>query len=98
MATILKRGEKWRAQIVKKGIRKNATFATKSEAVRWAQSLESQIEAGEYSPVPKMTFAELIDKYVEEVTVNKGGCAGRGFAAKSDCKNAFGLGGIGRVE
>lgn len=73
MATIRKRGESWRAEITKKGIRKSATFATKTEATRWAQSLESQIDAGEYSPVPKMTFAELIDKYVREVTINKGG-------------------------
>lgn len=73
MATILKRGEKWRAQVAKKGIRKNATFSTKAEAVRWALSLESQIDAGEYSSVPKMTFVELIDKYVEEVTVKKVG-------------------------
>ncbi|MDD7426002.1 MAG: site-specific integrase, partial [[Actinobacillus] rossii] len=73
MATIIKRGNKWRVQINKKGIRKNATFATKAEASKWAISVESQIEAGEYSPIPKMTFAELIDKYVKEVTVNKGG-------------------------
>ncbi|VTU08520.1 Uncharacterised protein [Actinobacillus indolicus] len=73
MATIIKRGDKWRVQINKKGIRKNATFSTKVEASKWAMSVESQIEAGEYSPIPKMTFAELIDKYVSEVTINKGG-------------------------
>lgn len=73
MATITKRGDKWRVHVRKKGINKTATFGTKTEAVRWAQSLESQIDAGEYSPVPKMTFAELIDKYVREVTINKGG-------------------------
>ncbi len=73
MATIAKRGDRWRVQISKNGIRKSATFSTKTEATRWAMSIESQIEAGEYSAVPKMTFAELIDKYIEEVTVHKGG-------------------------
>ena len=73
MATIIKRGDKWRAQINKKGIRKNATFATKAEASKWALFIESQIDTGEYSPVPKMTFGELIEKYVEEVTPTKGG-------------------------
>lgn len=73
MATIIKRGDKWRAQINKKGVRKSATFTTKTEASKWALFVESQIDAGEYSPVPKMTFAELIDKYVEEVTPTKGG-------------------------
>ena len=73
MATIIKRGDKWRAQINKKGIRKNATFATKTEASKWALFVESQIDTGEYSPVPKMTFGELIEKYVDEVTPTKGG-------------------------
>lgn len=73
MATIAKRGDKWRVQINKNGIRKSATFSTKTEANRWAISIESQIEAGEYSAVPQMTFAELICKYIEEVTVHKGG-------------------------
>ena len=62
MATIRKRGESWRVEIAKKGIRKSATFSTKTEATKWALFIESQIDAGEYSSVPKMTFAELIDK------------------------------------
>lgn len=73
MATIAQRGNKWRVHIRKKGITKTGTFSTKAEAVRWANFIESQIEVGEYSPIPKMTFAELIDKYVNEITVNKGG-------------------------
>ena len=32
MATIRKRGESWRVEIAKKGIRKSATFSTKTEA------------------------------------------------------------------
>lgn len=90
MATIIKRGEKWRVQIVKKGIRKSATFATKAEANRWALSIESQIDAGEYSPVPKMTFAELIDKYVEEVTVNKGGARSEALRLNRIAKTPLG--------
>lgn len=73
MATFRKRGDKWRAEISKNGIRKSATFTTKTEATRWALSIESQIESGEYSTVPEMTFAELIEKYVNEVTMLKGG-------------------------
>lgn len=73
MATILKNGKKWRAQVRKKGITKTKTFLTKSEAVSWAQWLESQIEAGEYNTIPSITFSDLIDKYLKEETILKGG-------------------------
>lgn len=90
MATIIKRGDNWRVQIRKKGITKSATFATKTEASRWALSVESQIEAGEYSAVPKMTFAELIDKYVEEVTVKKGGARSESLRLNKIAKTPLG--------
>lgn len=43
MATIRKRGESWRVEIAKKGIRKSATFSTKTEATKWALFIESQM-------------------------------------------------------
>ncbi|KAE9532276.1 hypothetical protein A1D25_09355 [Ursidibacter arcticus] len=48
-------------------------FPQKQKQVVGLCPLKVKLRQGEYSPVPKMTFAELIDKYVEEVTVNKGG-------------------------
>lgn len=90
MATIIKRGDNWRVQIRKKGITKSATFATKTEASRWALAIESQIDAGEYSAVPKMTFAELIDKYVEEVTVKKGGARAESLRLNKIAKTPLG--------
>ncbi|MEN2897511.1 hypothetical protein NDCJBJIB_02210 [Mannheimia haemolytica] len=41
MATIIKNGNKYRAQVRKKGIYKTATFSTKTEANRWAYALEA---------------------------------------------------------
>ncbi|MDY2946644.1 MAG: integrase [Mannheimia varigena] len=73
MATILKNGKKWRAQVRRKGVNKSKTFLTKSEAVSWGQWLESQIEAGEYNTIPSITFSDLIDKYLKEETILKGG-------------------------
>ncbi|WP_315569188.1 site-specific integrase [Haemophilus parahaemolyticus] len=77
-------------QINKKGIRKNATFATKTEASKWALFIESQIDSEEYSPVPKMTFAELIDKYVEEVTPSKGGARSEALRLNRIAKTPLG--------
>lgn len=90
MATIRKRGESWRVEIAKKGIRKSAIFSTKTEATKWVLFIESQIDAGEYSPVPKMAFAELIDKYVEEVTVNKGGARSESLRLNRIAKTPLG--------
>ncbi len=73
MATIIKNGNKYRAQVRKKGIYKTATFSTKTEANRWAYALEAQIDAGEYNTTPNILFAELIDKYLKEVTPTKRG-------------------------
>ncbi|EXI61644.1 integrase [Mannheimia granulomatis] len=73
MATIIKNGNKWRVQIRKKGIYKAATFSTKTEANRWAYAIEAQIDAGEYNTIPNILFAELIDKYLKEVTPTKRG-------------------------
>lgn len=73
MATIIKNGNKYRAQVRKKGIYKAATFSTKTEAVRWAYALEEQIDAGEHNTTPNILFCELIDKYLKEVTPTKRG-------------------------
>lgn len=62
---------KWRAQVRRAGVYRNATFATKREAKDWAGAIESQashIAAGGFAPVPKgATVADLIDKYTETV-------------------------------
>lgn len=73
MATIIKNGNKYRAQVRKKGIYKTATFSTRTEANRWAYVIEAQIDAGEYNTTPNILFSELIDKYLKEVTPTKRG-------------------------
>ena len=60
---------KWRAQVRRGSIYRNATFATKREAKDWATQIEAQanhIAAGGFAPVPKAaTLNDLIDKYNE---------------------------------
>ena len=52
--------------------------------------VESQIDTGEYSPVPKMTFGELIEKYVEEVTPTKGGARSEALRLNRIAKTPLG--------
>lgn len=71
MATISRKNSGWRVLIRRKNINKSKTFRTKAEAQAWANAIESQIAAGEYSDVPDITFADLIHKYVREITPTK---------------------------
>lgn len=62
---------KWRAQVRKGGLYKNATFALKRDAQMWAKQIEvqaSHIITTGYQPVPdRYTVAHLIDGYAESV-------------------------------
>lgn len=72
MATITKRNNKWRVQIRRKGVSKSEQFRTKAEAAAWADEIESKIKNGSYNTgIPYMTFAEVIDKYIKEVSRHK---------------------------
>lgn len=47
MASITKRGDRWRAEVRRKGFASQCkTFGTKAKAVEWARSLESAMDAG----------------------------------------------------
>jgi integrase len=70
MATILQLPSgKWRAQVRRAGLYRNAVFPSKREAKDWAAAIEGQahhIAASGFAPVPKTaTLGDLIDKYTE---------------------------------
>ena len=73
MATITKRGRKWRAEVERRGVRKSASFATKAEASEWAAQTEADILKGVRGAVPNKTFGDLLDRYSTEVSANKRG-------------------------
>ncbi|MDO9131956.1 hypothetical protein [Hydrogenophaga sp.] len=65
MASIQKVGDKWRAQVAKKGVRKSAMWGTKREAVQWADRVEAEIEAGLRDG---MSFGQAADDYAAKVS------------------------------
>lgn len=66
MASIFRRGGKWRVQVRRDGVALSETFPTKGEAQRWARDKESELDRAESIPVQlRMTFGELIDTYIE---------------------------------
>jgi hypothetical protein len=65
----------WQAIVRRRGIKPVVrTFTTKTDAKRWASVLESEIARGVFldrSEGERTTMAELIDRYLSEVTPNK---------------------------
>lgn len=77
MASILKRGDTWRAAVVRSGKRASATFDTWAAADKWATATEAAIANG-VEPVAlkaavSTTAAELFERYAEQVSPLKGG-------------------------
>ena len=65
MPSIIKRGEGWQAQVCVSGFRRAKTFATKTEARRWAAAQES----ARHAPIPpegRMTLAKAAERYDRE--------------------------------
>jgi site-specific recombinase XerD len=70
MAHISKHGDKWRAQVAKRGIRRSAVWDTKREAERWAARVEDEIEANRTA---RKSFKDAAQRYLREVSSKKDG-------------------------
>lgn len=73
MAYISKNGDKWRAQVERKGKRTSKQFRTKAEAILWSQSIEAEILDDAAGAYPKKTLADAIDRYKRDVSSTKKG-------------------------
>lgn len=93
MASILKRGNKWRALVTKSGTRTSATFSTKAEAVNWAIKVEAEIVSGEYGGVTERTVRDMFDRYLKEIATTK-----KGYRWELLRLNMIGRGVIGGVK
>ena len=76
MATIQQRRSSdgsvsWRVQIRLKGFpHQNATFSRKTDARRWAESVQTEIRAGRYFPTAdgrRQALSDLLSRYREEI-------------------------------
>lgn len=72
MAHISKHGDRWRAQVAKKGIRKSAVWDTKREALQWALTVEAEIESA-VTHEKEHTFREAAERYESLVSAKKDG-------------------------
>lgn len=63
MGTVYRRGDRWRAEVSRKGTRRSATFDTRREAIDWVATVEEEIAVG---PVSRPTMRTAIDTYLRE--------------------------------
>ena len=72
MATHRNRKNKWQARVRRSGQPDvTKTFLTKSDAEKWARSIEIEIDRGSFintSYAQKTLFKDLIQQYLKEVT------------------------------
>jgi len=72
MASFRQHGNGWQARVRRKGYPdQTKTFETKADAERWARSLESEIDKGQFVNVTeaqRTTLGEVISRYLVEVT------------------------------
>ncbi|WP_239989738.1 hypothetical protein [Haemophilus haemolyticus] len=73
MATIRKRGDKWRIEIYKNGVRKSKTCAIKAEATLWGAEKENKMELQAQGLQPDTLFSDVIKLYLSEITPTKRG-------------------------
>lgn len=67
MASITKRGDKWRVQVRRRGHKPiYQTFTKKALAERWAREMESEVEAGKFV-ANDPDFGVLVQRYIDEV-------------------------------
>ena len=62
----------WRAQVVRKGIRRTRIFPSKGAADSWARRNEEAILAGDIEP-PNLKVSDLLTRYAKEVSPDKKG-------------------------
>lgn len=73
MATVRKRGDRWRVEVYRDGKRKSKTCSTKTEAILWGAEEEKKLELMANGMQPETLFSDVIKRYLNEITPTKRG-------------------------
>lgn len=69
---VARRGTSWRATLCVNKVRDSATFDTRAQAEAWEIKRREELTCNKHTPSGK-TVGDLLDKYVEEISVHKRG-------------------------
>ena len=77
MASFRQHGNRWQARVRRKGYPDiTKSFTARQEAERWARGIETSLDRGTYvdpTEAEKVTFSEVINRYIKEVLPYKKG-------------------------
>lgn len=71
MATITKVGNRYRAQVRRRGVSASETFSTRAEANRWAAQVERDIEDRRLGKATRHTWRDAVERYRTQVSQRK---------------------------
>ncbi|MGI4859270.1 MAG: tyrosine-type recombinase/integrase [Janthinobacterium lividum] len=86
MASYTKRDNTWRVQIARKGVRLNASFPTKAQAVAWATQKGAEILAGTIKIAGDKTVAEIFRHHATIVSPEKRGARWEYLRIEAFCR------------
>ncbi len=80
MASLRKRNDKWQARVRRTGHNpRSKSFLTRTDALRWIRQTEQELDrvglAYDPSVLERMTVADLLNRYLAEITPSKRGAA-----------------------
>ena len=80
MASLRKRDDKWQAQVRRTGHSpRSKSFQTRTNALRWIRQTEQELDrvglAYDPSVLERITVADLLNRYLAEITPSKRGAA-----------------------
>jgi integrase len=77
MASIRQRAGRWQARVTRQGFApETRTFNSKSDAARWARTLETELDQGIFASrtvAERTRFSDVIQRYAREVSMTKRG-------------------------
>ncbi len=76
MATIRKLRGRWQASVRRKGMQpRSKSFDSKTEAERWARTLEAELDRSgslpDTRPAERTTLAQILERYRDEISPTK---------------------------
>lgn len=97
MATIRKRGEKWQAQIRRRGQTQSRTFIQRADAQRWAKQTEIEADrkglVTDFRSLERLTVSDVLSRFIATIIPNR-----RGRQNESIILNAFLRGPLAQVR
>jgi len=90
MASFRQRGTRWNVQVIRKNNpRVSKTFSTKQAAKCWARKIEREIDQRILQIIHYPTLQSIIERYINEVSINKKGYETEKYHLKSLQKCKF---------